>query len=242
MNNRYELDIVGDSDRMEEAARARLDEWRGQAVRMARRLPEHVYVNGPDVREVALTFDDGPDERVTPAIAEALSRYGVKGSFFFVGSRVERHPDIVKAVYEAGHLVLNHSWNHDRLTTLGAAALRDDLRRTQEAISDAIGVRPALFRPPFGAADDSVVLAAGEEGCRTVLWSLDTLDWSQKEEAHIRWNVDNYVRNGEIVLMHSSPGCTETAKAMPRLLESLLEAGRRPVDLGRLLGLPAYLT
>ncbi|GIP38413.1 hypothetical protein J31TS4_16930 [Paenibacillus sp. J31TS4] len=240
MPGAYQLDIVGESERLEVAARQRMEDWRRQAVRFTAAYPGAVYTNGPDAAKVALTFDDGPDSAVTHHIAEILTQYGLKGSFFFVGSQVTRFPEIVQAVHEGGHLVGNHSYRHPRLTELAPEAVQSELEETQEAIQAAIGRTPALFRPPFGSANPTVIEAARRLGCATVLWSLDTLDWLQKEEAHIRLNVDRHVRGGEIILMHSSAGCTETAKAMPRLVESLLKRGLAVAGLDELLGIAAY--
>lgn len=242
MNKNYILHIEGTSETMSDAAREKLIGWRERAVELARQHERLVYLNGPDERRVALTFDDGPDERITPMIAETLSRYGVKGNFFFVGSKMEQYPEVVKAVHEAGHLVLGHSYNHDRLTTLAMPDLELNFRQTQTIIRKIIGKEPAMFRPPFGDANENVIRTAYKEGLTTVLWSLDTLDWSQKEEEHIRWNVATYVRNGEIILMHSSPGCIETANALPRMIEDLQSKQIRIVDLAELLQLPAYTT
>ena len=240
MADSYILTIEGGSERMTAEARARLLAWRERAADLARERKASVYLNGPKVGKVALTFDDGPDERVTPAIAETLSRYGVTGSFFFVGSKMELFPDVVKAVHAAGHLVFGHSYDHDRLTQLDAASLERNFRRTQAKIADLIGKEPAMYRPPFGDCDGAVVDAARQAGCTTILWSLDTLDWSQKEADHIRRNVETFARNGEIVLMHSSPGCTETAAALPGMIEWLQRKRLRPVGLDELLGIPAY--
>ncbi|TMV43463.1 polysaccharide deacetylase family protein [Paenibacillus mesophilus] len=240
MNKNYILNIEGYSERMTDEARERLLQWRDRALQHANRHKELVYLNGPDVPKVALTFDDGPDDRITPMIAETLSRYGVKGSFFFIGSRARQYPEVVKAVYEAGHLVFGHSYDHDRLTTLDKDSLDRNFQQTQAVIRDIIGKEPAMFRPPFGDADEAVFQAARLAGCSTVLWSLDTLDWSQKEEAHIRRNVETFVRNGEIVLMHSHSGCIETAKALPQMIETLQRKRMRVVGLEELLDAPAY--
>lgn len=242
MEENYILAIEGVSDRMTDEARERLRSWRIRAAELSMANRERVYLNGPDALQIALTFDDGPDERVTPMIADTLSEYGLKGSFFFVGSKVEQYPDIVRRIYEAGHLVLGHSYSHDRLTTLNERELADNFNRTQAAIRSVIGVEPAMFRPPFGDADERVAAAGAAAGCSTILWSLDTLDWSQKEADHIRWNVDTFVRNGEIVLMHSSPGCTETAKALPEMIQNLQRRRMDIVSLSELLHIPAYRT
>jgi len=241
METNYILPIEGVSDHMTDEARERLLNWRLRAAELAAANRERVYLNGPDVRQVALTFDDGPDEWITPMIADTLTGHGIKGSFFFVGSKVEQYPDIVRRIYEAGHLVLGHSYAHDRLTTLTDTELADNFNRTQAAIRCVIGAEPAMFRPPFGDADERVVRAADRAGCAIILWSLDTLDWSQKEADHIRRNVDTFARSGEIVLMHSGPGCFETAKALPEIIRDLQRRRLEIVSLGELLPIPAYL-
>jgi peptidoglycan-N-acetylglucosamine deacetylase len=111
---------------------------------------------------------------------------------------------------------------------------------TNDAIQDVIGKRPALFKPPYGATNNFVLYSAQENNLKIVLWSIDTLDWSQKESVHIKENVLNNVRNGDIILMHSDGDKTETEKALPLIIEGLINKGFQIVTLDILINEAAY--
>lgn len=239
-NDPYILEIEGESDRLSASAWESMTAWRKKIVTFAGTYPDRVWINGPNRKQVALTFDDGPDDRNTLAIADILDRYQVKGSFFFVGDRVRQYPETVKQIYEDGHLVLSHSNSHKELTKLEEADVTADLQEAEKAIEAVIGRIPALLRTPYGETNDMVVRAAERLGYSIVLWSLDTLDWSSKDKQQIVGNVQKYARNGEIILMHSGQGSGPTVEALPAVIETLQQKGFEMVDLATLLGVPAY--
>jgi len=236
----YLLAIEGESDRLSASAWESMTAWRKKIVAFAGVYPNRVWINGPNRKQVALTFDDGPDERNTLAVADILDRYQVKGSFFFVGDRVRQYPETVKQIYDGGHLVLSHSNSHKQLIQLAESDVAADLQEAGKAIEAVIGRIPALLRTPYGETNNMVVRAAERLGYSIVLWSLDTLDWSSKDERQIVGNVQNYARNGEIILMHSSQGNGSTVAALPAVIETLRQKGFEMVDLATLLGVPAY--
>jgi peptidoglycan/xylan/chitin deacetylase (PgdA/CDA1 family) len=214
-------------------------QWRSNIKQYVRKHPS-VVLNGPDRKAVALTFDDGPDSETMPQVLKILKDKGVTASFFFVGSRVAQQPELVKQAYDEGHLVLNHSYTHAELPKLSSGQLREELDKTDEAIERIIGRRPVLLRPPYGETNAAVEQAWSGEDRKLVLWSLDTLDWSLKESKPIEKNVADYVRNGEIILMHTTEETGETAAALPAIIDGLLEKGFRIVGLDELLDTPAY--
>ena len=199
-----------------------------------------MFINGPNKRQVALTFDDGPDETITSATIDILDQYHVKGSFFFIGSNVELYPEVVRKADNKGHLVLNHSYNHVELTKLSKANIQLEINKTNKAIEEVIGKKPAILRPPFGDIDDKVAAISQDYGESVVLWSIDTLDWSQMEAENIVNNVVENVRNGDIILMHSNSDKIENLQALPLIIEALQESGFEIVDLETLLGVKAY--
>lgn len=236
----YWLQIKGESHRLSPEARERMEVWRQAALRFAQSQSGKVIINGPQRKEVALTFDDGPDETNTQAIIDILDRYHVKSSFFFVGSNIEKYPETVKKAEEKGHLVLNHSYSHPVLTELSEEEQQEELERTNELIYSLIGKRPAMVRPPYGEIDNAVLDAVLTTGSKAVLWSLDTLDWSLQNSLEIADNVKRYVRSGEIILLHSGVNGQATAEALPDLIEHLLKEGYTLVRLDELLNVPAY--
>ncbi|MBS4190600.1 DUF4309 domain-containing protein [Bacillus sp. FJAT-49705] len=238
-DDEYKLDIKGKSNQLTAQAWGKMQNWREQIVQFSNEH-ENVYTNGPNKKMVALTFDDGPDEIVTPAIIDILNEYKVKGNFFFLGSEVKKYPDVVKEAYVKGNLVLSHSYNHVDLTSLSKEKIQAEVDQAGNAIQAVIGQEPAILRTPYGETNDKVASIAEQEGYSIVLWSIDTLDWSQKESSNIVNNVIENVRNGDIILMHSDSEKTETAKALPLIIEALQEQNFEIVDLETLLGVKAY--
>lgn len=238
-SNEYILEIKGQSNQLSESAWASMQKWRKDIVLLARNQ-ENVYLNGPDVKKVALTFDDGPDEVITPAIIDILATYHVKGNFFFIGSKVSKHPDVVKHAFTNGNLVLSHSFNHVELTKLGKDDIRLEIDQAGKAIKSVIGKEPAILRTPYGDTNEKVVDVSRQEGYSIVLWSIDTLDWSQRDSKNIIRNVIDNLRNGDIILMHSDSDKSETKKALPLLIEELQKRNIKIVDLETLLNVKAY--
>lgn len=239
-NKEYFLQIVGKSKELSPKAWASMLKWRKETVTLAKSNKDTLFINGPDKKRVALTFDDGPDNKSTPAIVDILKKYKVKGSFFFLGREVLKYPEVVKEAYDNGNLVLSHSFNHDDLTIFNKSELHNDIKRTEAAIEEVIGKKPAILRTPYGETDEKVIAGAHKDGYSIVLWSIDTLDWSQNDRKNIANNVLSNVRNGDIILMHSGQGNKETVEALPDIIEKLQEKGYTIVDLETLLGIKAY--
>ncbi|MBS4201873.1 DUF4309 domain-containing protein [Bacillus sp. FJAT-49732] len=235
----YTLDIKGNSNQLSVKAWESMKNWREEIKQFSVEHPS-VYVNGPNKKMVALTFDDGPDEKITPAIINILNDYNVKGNFFFLGSNVKLHPEVVKQAFESGHLVLSHSFNHVELSKLGKSEVEKEVKRAGEEIQSVIGKMPAILRTPYGDTNDQVVNVSKEQGYSIVLWSIDTLDWSQKDATNIVKNVVDNVRNGDIILMHSDSDKMETEKALPLMIESLEKMNFEIVELETLLNIKAY--
>jgi peptidoglycan-N-acetylglucosamine deacetylase len=237
--NNYTLDIKGRSNQLTTQAWEKMQNWRSQIVAFSN-TQENVYINGPNKKMVSLTFDDGPDYNITPAIIEILDENNVPGNFFFIGREVQNYPEVVKDTYNKGNLVLNHSFNHVELTKLTKEEIQQEMDQAGAAIKSVIGKEPALLRTPYGETNEQVASIAQEEGYSIVLWSIDTLDWSQKEAENIVKNVTDNVRNGDIILMHSDSEKIETAKALPMLINVLKAKSFEIVDLETLLNVKAY--
>lgn len=234
-------DILGKSDRLSPKQLLEMKNWRADIVRFAKDNPGQVYINGfTKEKKVCLTFDDGPDSEITPEIIDILNQYQVTASFFFKGSRLEENRDVVKKAYDSGCLVLSHAWSHSELTLKTPQQIKNELLLTEGKMFEIIGKRPALVRPPFGDIDEKVAQAIKDNGSRTVLWSIDTLDWSQKEKENIVNNVINNVRPGDIILMHSDEDKNVTADSLPAIITELRKRGYVFVDLGEMLGVNPY--
>jgi peptidoglycan/xylan/chitin deacetylase (PgdA/CDA1 family) len=134
-------------------------------------------IAGSDVQEVALTFDDGPNDPYTGQLLELLARHQVRATFFLVGSYVRQRPDIARAIHQAGHLLGNHTMVHPSLIWLSPARVREELAGCTATIEDATGERVRYFRPPFGSRRPDVLRAAVELGLTPVMWNITAHDW-----------------------------------------------------------------
>jgi len=235
----YVLDIKGNSDQLTNKQWQAMQTWRSDIVNFKENQP-NLYINGRNEKKISLTFDDGPDEIVTPKIIEILQNHHVKGNFFFIGSEAEKYPQVVKNAYENGNIVLSHSYHHVDLTTLSNAEQADEINNAGLAIQTIIGKEPAMIRPPYGETNETLIANAKDKGYSVIIWSIDTLDWSQKDAENIIKNVTDNLRNGDIILMHSDSEKTETAKALPTIIEAVQEKGFEIVGLDELLGVEAY--
>jgi peptidoglycan/xylan/chitin deacetylase (PgdA/CDA1 family) len=161
-------------------------------------------VAGPaDQREVALTFDDGPNPPYTDSILDVLRDEHVRATFFVVGRAVAANPATVRRIVREGHALGNHTWDHPHMLVLSRAAMRVQLHRTDDAIFAAAGVRTKLMRPPFGARDFAVIDEAKAEGYQVVMWSVPLpKDWEMPGDATIASRVVDNVGDGSIIVLH----------------------------------------
>ena len=159
-----------------------------------------------DPRAMALTYDDGPNDPYTLRMLEVLARHGAKATFFMIGKYVQQRPEIVREVVRAGHGVGNHTWDHPNLIFCSPREVARQLRDCSSAITDACGVVPTLFRPPFGGRTPWALKAARGLGMTPVMWNVTGFDWSATTGEAIEQRVVKQVarnpRGGEIILLH----------------------------------------
>jgi peptidoglycan/xylan/chitin deacetylase (PgdA/CDA1 family) len=161
------------------------------------------FIAGPrDSRLLALTYDDGPNDPYTWRLLELLDRHQVKATFFLIGRFVQQRPEIARAVALAGHVLGNHTWDHPNLIFVSAAQLRRQLQQTQQAILDATGVEPRLFRPPFGGRRPVTLRTARELGLEPVMWNVSCYDWKAKSADEIVGHAARQIRGGSVILLH----------------------------------------
>lgn len=150
-NEKIIYEILGKSNKLTEKEKASAKKWMEDIIRVARENPDYVFVNGDTAKkQVALTFDDGPDGRITPKVLEILKQNNVKGNFFFIGENVVKYPSVVKKAYQQGNLVLNHSYNHPDFKKENNDTVKNQILRTENEIFKIIEKKPAIIRPPYG--------------------------------------------------------------------------------------------
>ncbi|KAI8097481.1 uncharacterized protein BX664DRAFT_383757 [Halteromyces radiatus] len=138
-------------------------------------LPTDIY-GCPNAHEWALTFDDGPSN-FTGQLLDSLDALNIKATFCVMGSNVKRYPDMLKRAYEAGHHIASHTYSHPHLMSLTNDEIIYEMKATEEAIRDVIGIRPTYVRPPFGEADDRVKGLMKAMGYKILLWNVDPTDY-----------------------------------------------------------------
>ena len=195
-----------------------------------------IYYGNTSLREVALTFDDGPNPYYTAQILSVLQQYDVKATFFDVGYLVQDYPAIVEAEYDQGHIVADHSWSHPDLTRMSIDGVHSQLSAAAQAIHSAIGVYPTFFRPPYGNYNADVIQQAIALNLNTVMWNDDPRDWSLPGTGMIIDRALGEAHNGSIILLHDGGGNRwQTVAALPTIITMLRARGYRLVTLQQLL-------
>jgi peptidoglycan/xylan/chitin deacetylase (PgdA/CDA1 family) len=156
----------------------------------------------PGTKQLALTYDDGPNDPHTLHLLEVLAKHQVHATFFLVGRYVKQRPDIVRAIAQAGHAIGNHTFTHPLLTFKNRAEIRQELSDCNAALRDAIGQHSNLFRPPFGGRRPAVLRIAGELGLEPVMWNVTGYDWNAPPAKVIEKKVSNQIRGGNVILLH----------------------------------------
>lgn len=180
----------------------------------------------PAAPTVALTFDDGPNPPDTVALLDLLAREGVRAVFCLVGVQVEKHPDLVRRIVDDGHVVANHSWQHDDLQGADPEVVRADLQRTLDAIHAVVpGVPVPFFRAPYGSWGRTVEVAASL-GMRSLEWQLAVADWDPAPPADVLVERLHAIEPGGVVLLHDGGGDrSATVEAVARLIPRLRAEG-----------------
>jgi peptidoglycan/xylan/chitin deacetylase (PgdA/CDA1 family) len=181
---------------------------------------------------VALTFDDGPHPRGTPATLATLQRLGVRATFFLVGEQVQRDPALAAEIVAAGHQVGIHCDRHRNLLRLSPAQVREDLARAEATIAQAIGQAPRLYRPPYGVLTAAGLVYARRRGWQPLLWTRWGHDWrARATPASIASEATADLSGGEVLLLHdadhySVPGSWQrTVAALPLVVAEIDRAG-----------------
>jgi peptidoglycan-N-acetylglucosamine deacetylase len=153
-------------------------------------------------RQIALTYDDGPNDPHTLHLLEVLAKHSIQATFFLIGRYVQQHPEIVREIVHAGHVVSNHTFTHPLLTFKSEAEIRQELSQCHSALQQAISEPSNLFRPPFGGRRPAVLRVARELGLEPVMWNVTGYDWNAPPAEAIEHKVARQIRGGDVILLH----------------------------------------
>lgn len=182
---------------------------------------------------VAISFDAAWGNEDTEQLISILEQYGVKTTFFVVGSWVEKYPESVKALADAGHEVMNHSNNHAHYNSLTTEQIIADVNACNDKIEAVTGVRPTLIRCPYGEYDDHVIAAIRSIGMEPIQWDVDSLDWKDLSAEEITQRVVGKATSGSICLFHNA--ALHTPEALPSVLEQLQAGGFTVVPISQII-------
>lgn len=163
-----------------------------------------VYRVETNQKNVAITFDAAWGADKTEQILEVLKEFDVKATFFLVGMWVEKYEKETIKIHEAGHEIGSHSNTHPDMTKLSATQMDQELKYTNEVIQNVIGDTPKLFRPPYGAYNNTLIERLENFEMRGIQWDVDTLDWKGYTPSQVISRVNQYVQNGSIILCHNN--------------------------------------
>ncbi|MFC5862457.1 polysaccharide deacetylase family protein [Acidicapsa dinghuensis] len=152
-------------------------------------------VSGP--RQIALTFDDGPNPRMTPQLLDLLEKNKIKATFFLIGSYATQQKELARRIHAAGHAIGDHTWTHPNLSRTGAAKTREELSRTKDAIEQLLGAPVTLFRPPFGARQPATFRIARELGLTPVTWNIIGNDWKAESSEYITARINRQIARND---------------------------------------------
>ncbi|MCC1492363.1 polysaccharide deacetylase family protein [Cognatishimia sp. F0-27] len=188
---------------------------------------------------VAMTFDDGPHPKLTPILLDMLRARNMRATFYLIGNRVVKWPDIVRRIADEGHEIGNHSWSHPDLSRQSESRVIQEIDRTSDAIFRVTGRPPVTFRPPYGAFSRRQRLMLYEQrNLPTILWSVDPQDWRRPGASVVASRILKGSRPGAIILSHDIQ--SGTVNAMPRTLDGLAARGLKFGTMSQMMGWPLW--
>lgn len=191
-----------------------------------------IYSGGASIKQVALTFDDGPDPNTLDSILSILDEYNAKATFFLLGQRAKNSGHLVQRIYDKGHQVANHSNSHPRFSTLNWKDAVKEITVTEKILGEYQSHK--YFRPPYGDYNTKTLEVAYDLGYRVIYWNVDTRDWAATNPKQIVDAVKQKTKPGSIILFHE--GKQLTLKALPEVLQWLTQEGYTFVTMAELLG------
>jgi len=230
----------GDSEAVKPAVKSQNSRGYGHRVNPSVSLPvgsaagvSH-YGGSAAYKYLALTFDDGPHAQQTPRLLDILAQHNVKATFYVTGQNASRYPHLIKRIVAEGHEIGNHTYNHPNLTKLSDAQVRSELDRTVSAIVAAAGVKPRTFRAPYAAMTQRQrAWVNAQYGYPIVFWSVDPMDWKDRNASVVSSRLINRAKNGGVLLLHDIHA--SSVSAVPQTINGLLSKGFQFVTVSQIL-------
>jgi peptidoglycan/xylan/chitin deacetylase (PgdA/CDA1 family) len=196
----------------------------------------------PGSKQLALTYDDGPNDPHTLRLLEVLAKHQVHATFFLIGRYVKQRPDIAREIAGAGHAIGNHTFSHPNLIFASTQQVRTELQQCEQTLYDAVGQHSRLFRPPFGGRRPATLRIARSLELAPVLWNVTGRDWKALPAENIERKVSRQIRGGDVILLHDgshvAPGAdrSPTVVATDRLITRCKSEGYEFVTIPVMMG------
>lgn len=192
-----------------------------------------IYAVDTPEKKISISFDAAWGSEKTPQLLAILDEYKIKTTFFLVKFWIEEYPEVTKGIARKGHEIGNHSATHPNMDTLSREEIRRELLETNDLIKELTGQRPRVFRPPFGAYNNTLVETVEELDMKAIQWSVDSLDWQDLSAAEITDRVLELIEPGAIVLFHNN--AENTPEALVPILDKLVADGYSIVPVSELI-------
>jgi peptidoglycan-N-acetylglucosamine deacetylase len=193
-------------------------------------------------KQIALTFDDGPNDPHTFHLLDILSRHNVHATFFLIGRYVHQRPDIAAEIAKRGHVIGNHTFTHPLLTFQSSASIRTEISQCRDAIHDAVGEHSNLFRPPWGARRPAVFRVVRQVGLNPVMWNITGYDWNAPSAEFIEQKIGPKIHGGDVILLHDGGHAafgtdrSATVAAVDRLMTRCTAEGYEFATIPKMMG------
>lgn len=196
-----------------------------------KKLP--IYSVDTDEKKIAISFDAAWGDEHTKPILDILDKYHVKTTFFLVEFWVDKFPEAVLEIHKRGHEIGNHSSTHPNMSKLSEEEIIKELKGAEEKIVEITGQRPIVFRPPFGAYNNTLIETCENNGYYVIQWDVDSLDWKDISAEQIVERVTRNVKNGSIILFHNNAEYVE--QYLPAIIERFQSEGYEIIPIGQLI-------
>jgi len=194
-----------------------------------KKLPIYSVGREENDKIISISFDAAWGNEDTQILIDILGKYNIRATFFLVGEWVDKYPESVKALSDAGHEIMNHSDTHPHMSQLSASQMAEEIESCNDKIENITGVRPKLFRAPYGEYNNTLIEVLAQRGMYCIQWDVDSLDWKNPAPNEIAARVCRLAQPGSICLFHNA--AVNTPEALPSILEQLLADGYKFVPI-----------